>query len=255
MIEELIKDYKTHLTVNGLLKNEYKIWYYIVYVLFILSMIITLGAFLLVSFFHDYLNITLSSITYYVLIIVFFLMFMFTLPTFLYIKDKMIYRLFKRDYKEFIDENSYGFLNWSKIDSAKLSLYFLDKLNDYLEEKGLTPDKYDELINMLQDKLKKAKEPFLFQSGVISALTLIAFSAFCNSFYKLGESIPNSFILITVTIIMVIWCMVAAATMHKKLYEFQYSTISDLITLLKEHRLRRKTKPTPQKEQDDLLLD
>ena len=253
MIEELIKYYKTYLTVNGMLKNEYKDRYYIVYVLFILSMIITLGAFLLVSFFHDYLNITLSSITYYVLITVFFLLFMSTLPIFLWIKDNMIYRLFKKSHKELIDEDSYGFLNWSKIDSAKLSLYFLDKLEDYLKEKGLIHVEYDELISILQDKLKKAKEPLLFQSGIISALTLIAFGAFCNSFYKLGESIPNSFILITVTIIMVIWCMVTAATMYKKLYEFTYSTISNLITLLEEYQLKRKTEPTPQKKQDVLL--
>lgn len=218
MIDNIILFYEKNLTINSLLKNKFKWKYHLLKYSFFVSLIIS--EFLLIS--------NINSVKTYVSL---FLLIFILVIIYIFIYNYMVKRIRKG-------------LN---INKNEFNSYFSKELERYLKKhKYLIIE--DEIINMLEDRLIKIKETFLFQYGVISALVLIAFSSFCNKLYDLIGADLKFFAIITLTIFTLIYLFVIIANTYKGFYENLYTnfySVNRLISILQENKLSRKIVENP----------
>ncbi|SNB22475.1 membrane hypothetical protein [Flavobacterium psychrophilum] len=219
MIDTLIKFHQTNLTVNGLLKARYLITYNLLNIVFILL--------LLIGYYFFVINLKSENWFCFLFIVVPIILYFF-------FRRKLLTKI-KKDLK---------------INKSEFSIYFLQELDAFIKENKLI-DNESEIINNLEDKLKRIKDAFLFESGVISALSLIGFNSFCSKIYDFVGNDLRLFALVTLLLFSCIYLFVLTTFIFRNLYETfytQYFTINSLINMLKDNQFKRSIKNSPTKQ-------
>lgn len=214
MINELINFYSKNLTLTGLIKKYYAFYFYAVIVAY------TIVSVVILFLYFNYNNYWLLSSV--------FLPFIGLLCARKYL-----------DYFTIIKINS-KFIRSKGYDSKKLNNYFFEELEKYLKHEHLLKIEND-IILVLKEKSQSIKIPFIFISGIFSALSLSIFTALCKKLYDISGSI-NEIFFITILLLLIVILVIYLLYFFRDFYFgyfTQYNKINNLVTMLEENKLKR----------------
>lgn len=237
MLSDLILFYKENLNIVGLVKRKYTKSFYGL-IIFYFAFIIFIA--LLECYCIKIENETKEFIYYMVLILI-------DMTISFFVVRKLFYWTMLEKDISFV-KGKWG-LNHNNI-----KVYFQKELEIYLKSKGLY-DNIPTLINLLDKKAKEEKTPFIINSSVFSAMSLIIFASFCNKIY---EIIGNDFsVIMIVTVVLLLFSIVTiyvVSTVRELNFKIftDYISIKNLIDLLEEHQLLKGVKSNELQKRHEL---
>lgn len=214
MINKLIKYYSENLILTGLIKKHYPILYFLLIPLYIIFSGVPL------YYFFKYSNVwyLLGIIPILILLII----------------CKRYINLITIKKSEIND------VSYKRHEMNKLNNYFFEELEKYLKREHLVEIEND-IILLLKEKSQSIKIPFIFISGIFSALSLSVFSALCKKLYDISGNI-NEISIITTLLVLIVILVIYLLYFFRDFYFgyfTEYNKINNLINMLEENKLRR----------------
>jgi len=107
----------------------------------------------------------------------------------------------------------------------------------------------NDIILVLKKKSQSIKIPFIFISGIFSALSLSIFNALRTKLYDMSGSISKIFFITTLLLLLVILVIYLLYFFRDFYFGYftQYNKINNLINMLEENKLKRNVEDTKNK--------
>lgn len=214
MVNKLVKYYSENLILTGLIKKHYSIQYFTLIPFYIIFSGIPL------YYFFKYTNV------WYLLGII----------------PILILLIICKRYIDFITIKKSKIIDVSyrRLDMNKLNNYFFEELEKYIKREHLVEIEND-IIKLLKEKSQSIKIPFIFISGIFSALSLSIFASLCKKLYDISGNINEIFIITTLLILIVILVIYLLYFFRDFYFGYftEYNKINNLINMLEENKLRR----------------
>ena len=250
--EGILKFYKENLTIVGLTKKKYKVWFYVLFFSFIL---LTLGGGVMMimkyyAFFNKNPLIVFGGVIFITILFALIINYL----KFSAMKEK------NRAYVKYADNIKLNILHFYPLNIELITENFHSQLRSYLQKNKITK-KIVEIIFLLEENAKKERTPYFLWTSVFSAIGLIIFSAYIDVVFGLIKDvefhnltignenkkidIKKSDIIIVFTFLMLFFLFISSY-IAVIVYQFKdfylemftnYTSIVNLIKLLKEHNI------------------